>query len=104
MIEGKYAEIRDLNSRGAIRAGLRAVFTGGENMITVRYVLPIKSGEDRKNRYEARFVAEGHLDIMKDTLVQGSKTIQCVSVCILLIIIGTKESRIWVVEVRLVYL
>ena len=73
-------------------------------MITARYVLAIKSNEDKEERYKARYVAGGHLDIMKDYLVHGAQTIQCVSVRITLVIAKAKGFRIWVVDVKLAYL
>ena len=46
----------------------------------------------------------GHLDIMRDDSFYGAQTIQCVSVCILLIIARAKRYIIWVVDIKLSYL
>ena len=48
MIEAKYAEIRDLVNRGTFRAVLRTELPDGANLITARYVLAIKSDEDKE--------------------------------------------------------
>ena len=63
-------------------------------MITARYVLAIKSSEDKEDRDYARYVPGGHLDNMKDYLAHDSQTIQCVSVRILLVIVGAKRFRV----------
>ena len=54
MMKAKQSEIRDLINRGTFRAVLRTEFPNGANMITVRYVLVIKSEEDNGDRYKAR--------------------------------------------------
>ena len=63
-------------------------------MITARYVLAIKSDEDKEEQYKARYVAGGHLDIMKDYLVHGVQTIQCVSDRIILVVAKIKGFHI----------
>ena len=72
-----------------------AIFT------TARYALGIKSDEDKEERYKARYVAGGYLDIMKDYLVHGAQIIQCVSVRIILVVAKMKGFRTWVVDVKL---
>ena len=49
-------------------------------MIGARYLLAIKSDEDKNERYKARCVAGGHLYIMRDPLVCRAQMIQCLSV------------------------
>ena len=83
---------------------LRTELPDGANLITVRYVLAIKSDEGKEERCRARYVAGGHLDIIKDYLVHGAQSIQCVSVRIILVIARIKGFRIWVVDVMLAYL
>ena len=90
MIEAKHTEIRDLISRGTFQAVLRTELPDGANMITTIHVLEIKSNEDKEEIYKARYVVGGHLDIMKDYLVHGAQTVQCVSVRILLAIAKAK--------------
>ena len=41
---------------------------------------------------------------MKDYLVRGLQTIQCVSVRIILVVAKTKDFRIWVADVKFAYL
>ena len=101
MIEAKYAEIRDLVNKGTFRAFLRTELPDGANLITARYVLAIKSEEDKKELYKARYVAGGHLDIMKDYLIHGAQTIQCVSIRMILVVAKTEGFRIWIVDVKL---
>ena len=57
MTEARYAEIRDLINRGTFRSVLRAELPDGANLITARYVLAIKSDEDKEERYKERYVS-----------------------------------------------
>ena len=86
IIEIKQKEIRDLISRGTFSEALRTELPDGANMITAGYVLAMKSEGGKEERYKARYVAEGHIDIMKDYLVHGAQKFQCVSVRIILTI------------------
>ena len=104
MMKAKQSEIRDLIDRCTFRAVLRTELADGANMITPRYVLAIKSEEDKEDRYKARYVAGGHQDIMKDYLVHGAQTMQCVSVRLILVIAKGKGLRIWTMDVKLAYL
>ena len=95
--------MRDLINRGTFRAVLRTEMPDGANLITARYVPAIKSDEDEEERYKERCVTGGHLDIVKDYLVHGAYSIQCVSVRIILVAAKIKGLRIWV-DVKLAYL
>ena len=44
------------------------------------------------------------MDIIKDCVVHGAQTIQCVSVCIIQVVSRIKGFRIWVVDVKLAYI
>ena len=66
MIETKYVEIHDLTNKSTFRAALRTELLDSANMITARYALQIKSGEDKEERYNTRCFTVSHLDIMKD--------------------------------------
>ena len=66
MIEAKYAEILDLVNRCTFRAVFIAELPDGANLITVRYVVSIKSDEYKEERYKARYISGAHLDIMRD--------------------------------------
>ena len=103
MIEAKYAEIRGL-FKGNFRAVLRTELRNRANLITARYVLYIKSDEDKEERYNARTVAGEHLNIMKDYLLHSTQHIQYVSVRIILVVVKIKGFRKWVVDVKLAYL
>ena len=50
MIEAKYAEILYLINRDTFRAVLKTKLPDGANLITARYVLSIKSYEDKEER------------------------------------------------------
>ena len=63
-------------------------------MITQDTYWPLSQKKTKKDRYKARYVAGGHLDIMKDYLVYGVQIIQCVSVRIILVIANVKGFRI----------
>ena len=103
MIEAKYAEIRDIVNRGIFRAVLRAELPYGANLITERYMLSIKSDEDKEDRCKAEYVSDGHLDIMKDYLVHGSLTFQCVLIRRIPIVVKVKHFRIWIVDIKHAY-
>ena len=103
-METKYGELRDLINIATIPAVLKTELPDGANLITARYVLSIKSDKYKEERYKARYVAGGYLDIMKDYLVRVAQTNQCASVRIILVFAKIKRFRIWVVDVKLVYL
>ena len=44
------------------------------------------------------------MDIMKDYIVHGTQTIQCVSIRIIFVVAKIKGFRIWVVDVKFTYL
>ena len=73
-------------------------------MITARRILAIKSNEEKEERYRVRYVSSVHLDVMKDCIVHGAHTIQCVSVCIILVLAKTKAFRIFLFDVKIAYL
>ena len=64
------------------------------SLITAKRVLAIKLAENKKERYKARYIARGHLDIMKDYLFHGAQTIQCVSARIIVVVAKIKGFRI----------
>ena len=94
MIEAKYAQIRNPISRVMFQAVLRTGLPDGSNTITARCVLAIKSSGDKEERYKEKYEAGGHLDIMKDYLVHGEQTIQCVYVRILVTIAKSEGFRV----------
>ena len=73
------------------------------SLITARLFLAIKPDEDQEERYKVRYVAIGHLHIMKDYLVHGEQTIQCVSVGIILVDAKIRCFHIRVVDVKLIH-
>ena len=96
--------MRYLVNRSTFRAVLRAMLPYGTNLIRARYTVSIKSDENKEERYKTRNVAGGHFDSMKDCLVYGAQTIQCVLECITLIVTKIKCFCTWVVYVKLAYL
>ena len=75
MMEAKYAEIRELDNRGTFRAVPGAELQDGESLITVKCVLAIKSDEGKEEWCKERYVADGHVDIMKDYLIHGAQNV-----------------------------
>ena len=73
-------------------------------MITGRYVLALKSVEDKEERDKARYVAGGQVDILKDYLVHEAQTIRLVSLHIILVVAKIKDICICVVDFKLAYL
>ena len=68
-----------------------------------RYVLVIKSAEDKEERYKARYVAGGNLDIMKEYLVHCAQTIQSVSIRNILAVAKIKAPCTWIVDAKLLF-
>ena len=83
MIEAKYGEILYQINRGKFRALLTAEPSNGEDMITLQYVLTIKTRRDKKGGYKERYDAEVHTDIMKDYLIHAFQTVQYLSMRII---------------------
>ena len=73
-------------------------------MITARYVLGINGGDDREERYSARYVVGEHLTIMKNYLADDTNTIQCVSVRIIVFARNIKRLCIWEADAKPAYL
>ena len=104
MIEAKFAEIQDLFNEGSFQDVLRTEAPYGTTLITARYILAIKSDEDKEERYKARYVSDRHLDITKHYLAHGAQIIKCVSGCIIWNVAKNKCFRLWVVDIKLAYL
>ena len=104
MKKAKYTELRDLINRDTFRVVLSTELPDDANLKTARHVLATKTYDDKEERYKARYVAGGHMDIMKDYLGLGAQAIQCVSVRIILVVAKIKGFCIWVVDVKLAYL
>ena len=54
MIEAKYSEIWHVDNRGTFRAVLRTEIPDGATLITAKYVLSIKSDEDKKRTIQGK--------------------------------------------------
>ena len=102
-IEAKYVEIRDLLNRSTFRAVLSTELPEGANLTKARYNLAVKSDKNKEERYKARYGTREHLHIMKDYLVHGVQTIQCVLARIILVVARISDFRIWVVDAKLAY-
>ena len=72
IIETEYTEIQDLVNKGTYRIVLRTELPDDASLITARYIISIKSGEEKEERYNVKYIIGGHLDIMKDYLVRGA--------------------------------
>ena len=100
MIKPSQSKISDLIKRAMFRAVLRTELHGDASIITERYVLAKKSEDDKKEKYEAKYFAEGHLEIMKDTLVRRAQAIQYVPARHILVIEKGNDSvyGLWMIH------
>ena len=69
MFEAKYSESGDLICRGTFKVILKQEVPEGANVLTAQFVLAIKSTVDGEIKFKVRYVAEAHLDVLKDYLV-----------------------------------
>ena len=65
---------------------LKEVFPDGVNTLICRFVLAIKSKDTDEIKSKARYVIDGHKDVMKDYLMLGAQTLQASSVWLIILI------------------
>ena len=97
-IEVKLAEISDLINRGTFRAVIRTELSGSASMITARSVQTIKSREYKRGTCEARYVAGGHHDVLKDYLLHRAQTIKFLSVRMILVKAIMNNFHFWIID------
>ena len=104
MENAKAKEIRNLLSRGTFKVILKEDIPPDGNVLPGRFVLAIKSTEDNKVIYKARYVIGGHRDKFKDMMVHTSTTLQPQSIRLLLAMASMFGFDIWTADVRQAYL
>ena len=104
MTAAKKAEIKSLLDRGTFKVILQEELPPDGHILPGRFVLAIKSTDDGKIKYKARYVIGGHRDKYKDLMVHSTSTLQPQSVRLLLALAAIFEFDIWTSDVRQAYL
>ena len=104
MTAAKKAEIKSLLDRGTFKVILQEELPPDGNILPGRFVVAIKSTDDDKINYKARYVIGGHRDKYKDLMVHSTSTLQPQSVRLLLALAAIFEFDIWTSDVRQGYL
>ena len=73
------------------------------NVIGGRFTLCIKNAETNNPLLKARFIAQGHLDKEKDTIVHNTTTLQQSSIGVLLALAALFGFRIWSTDITQAY-
>lgn len=84
-----------LLSRGEFEVVHRETVPRDANILSVRFVLEIKSADTRTPSYKARFVMQGHRDRDKHILVQNSSKARPESVRILVSVAAMRRYAPW---------
>ena len=83
-LNAKRKEIEALVSRGTWKVVIEEEIPADSNVINARFVITIKDVETDEPFFKARFVAQGHLDREKSTLVHNSTTVRQSSIRVFL--------------------
>lgn len=90
----KRKEIEDLICIGTWKVVYQEEVSEDANVIGGRFVLVIKDAETNNPLYKARFVAQGHLNRDKGSIIHTSNTLQQSSVRVLLAIAALFGFRV----------
>lgn len=104
MTQAKKDEIRGLLDRGTFSVLLREEIPQDANVLPGRFILAIKSAEDGKIKFKARYVSGGHRDRIKDLIVHSAATSQPQSIRILLAVAAMFGFTVWTTAVSQAYL
>lgn len=99
MAEARYKEIKGLLERGTFQIILREEVPPGSNLMPARFVFAIKSTEDRKIKFKARYVICGNRDRMKNMMVHSTITVQASSTRIALALASIFGFDVWSADV-----
>ena len=80
IIAAKYAEIQNLVKCERLCIVMHHGLLDGAYALTARVFLEIKSNEDKIERFKARYVPGGHLDVLKDFLFHRAQALLSASV------------------------
>eukprot|EP00171_Calliarthron_tuberculosum_P009468 IDg9468t1 len=95
MTEVKRVEIRELPKRKTFKIILLEEVPLKANILPGRFVLAIKSTEDGKLKYKARYVIGGHRDRMKEMMVHDAATLQPQSIRLILALSVAEGFEVW---------
>ena len=86
--EARRKEIKSLLERGTFKVIVRQEVPPDGNVLPGRFVLAIKSTEDCRIKYMARYVIGGHRDRLKHMMIHNASTLQLQSIRLLLALAG----------------
>lgn len=104
MRNARRAEIESLLSRGNFKVFQKHNIFPVANVLLGRFVLELKTIDDRKVKDKARHVIGGHCNKLKSAMVHSSQTLQQSSIRLLSAIASMFEFGVWPADVRQVYL
>eukprot|EP00171_Calliarthron_tuberculosum_P023469 IDg23469t1 len=104
MSDAKKKEVRGLLERGTFKLILHEEVPSDANVLPGRFVLAIKSTEDGKVKFKARYVIGGHRDKLKKLMVHNAVTLQPQSIRLLLTLAALHEFDVWTSDVTQAYL
>lgn len=104
MTEAKGAEIKGLLERGTFKAILRKEIPPNRNVLPGRFVIGLKSTEDGKEKFKARYIIGGHRDRHKAFMAHTSQTLQPASIRLMLAFASTFDFEVWTSDVSHAYL
>ena len=103
-MKAKKEEIASLVKRGTWKIVVQEELPEDSNIISGRFVVTIKDVETDQPYFKARFVAQGHRDKEKSSLIHNSTTVRQSSIRILLSLAACFGFRIWSMDVNNAYL
>lgn len=103
-LPAKRKELEGLLKRGTWKVVCSEDIPPDANVIGGRFVLCIKNAETKEPLYKARFIAQGHMDRDKRSIVHNSTTLQQTSIRVILAIAAIFGFRIWSTDITQAYI
>jgi Reverse transcriptase (RNA-dependent DNA polymerase) len=104
MQRAKLAEMKGLLDKGVFEIVLREDIPAGANTLGGRYVLALKDPRTETERWKARFVVQGHKDVMKRAIVHDTATISQRGARMIFAMAAIFGWKVWTEDVRQAYL
>ena len=103
-LKSKRKEIESLVQRGTWKVVIKEEVPSDANVISGRFVMAIKDVETDRPYFKARFVAQGHKDRDKPSLLHNTTTVRQSSIRVLLALAAIFGFRLWSIDVNNAYL
>jgi hypothetical protein len=104
MQRAKLAEMKGLLAKGVFEIVLREEIPPGSNTLGGRYVLGLKDPGTDKERWKARFVVQGHKDLMKHAIVHDTATLSQRGARMIFAMAAIFGWKVWTEDVRQAYI